>query len=161
MRKIFSILFLVFMSFLLQFFIFNILGKQWTPHLLLLLLVFITLVLGIRYGLLTGFLSGFLLDSYSVDVSGLHTFSMIACAYLIIFFHKYIFRSGSRPAIACLTFLVLFFDVIIKSSFHVLSGTFHWQDIFRYVLIPQVGLTLLLSTFIFRGLRQCASKLFV
>jgi len=111
--------------------------------------------------LLTGFLSGFLLDSYSVDLFGLNTFSMIACAYLIVFLHKYIFRSGSRPAILCLTFLVLFFDVIIKSSVHVLSGTFHWQDIFRYVVIPQVGLTLLLSTFIFRGYRQCASKLFV
>lgn len=161
MRKSFSILVLVFFLFIIQFMIFNILGKQFTPHLLLLLLIFMTLVLGIRYGLLTGFLSGFLLDSYSSDLFGLHTFSMIACAYLIVILHKYIFRSGSRTVIVFLTFLVLLFDVIIKSSVHILFGALHWQEIFRYVVVPQVGLTLLCSTFVFRGLRQCASKLFV
>ncbi len=161
MRKWLSIFFMVFFLFVLQFMTFNILGRQYTPHLLLLLLIFITLVLGIRFGLLTGFLSGFLLDTYSSSLFGLNTLSMIACAYLIVVLHRYIFRSGSRTTILMITFLVLLCDVMIKSLFYLFFSPVRWQEIIRYVVVPQVGLTLFLATFIFRGLRQCASKLFV
>ncbi len=160
MRNVLFVIGLVLGVFILQFFLVNTIGRQWTPNFLLLLIVFITLVLGIRLGLTAALIGGFLLDSYSADQFGLNILAMILCSYLVVVIHRYLFHSGSRQAILFLTFLILVFDVLWKFFLHALVGYVDVKETFLYVFLPEVILTLLFASTFYRGLRQCVSRLF-
>lgn len=159
MRNSFLIVLAAAGIFILEYFLVNILGRLWTPNFSLLFIIFINLVFGVRYGLLTAFAMGMLWDSYSADHFGLNTLAMMASCYLVVLFHKYLSYSGSRQAVLFLTFLILLFDVLWKFFLHSLTGSIHWKEMFYYVFLPEIAVSLIAVPIFYRELRRCVSKL--
>jgi rod shape-determining protein MreD len=161
MQKILFIVIFSFIFFILQFLMFNLLGRFFMPHLLLLLVIFVTLFFGVRYGVFTAFLCGFLLDSYSGDTFGLNVLILIACSYLVVILRKYMYLTGSRGTIYFLVLTLVCTDVVWKFFTHALSGYVDFSQTFLFVFLPEVITTLFLCHIVFKGLRQCASRLSV
>ena len=88
MRKIAMITFFIFLFFLTEFFVYNMFNRWLMPNLSLLLVVFFTLYLGIRYGLFTAVLAGILEDSFGISMFGVNLFSFVVCAYLPFFYKE-------------------------------------------------------------------------
>src|SRR5262245_23603085 len=82
MRRIIFITVLVFLFFMLQFLLFNLVGWWLRPQLLILLIIFFDLYLGVRYGLYTAVLAGLIMDSFAASVFGLNLVSFILDAYM-------------------------------------------------------------------------------
>lgn len=158
MRKILFIISFVFLFFLLEFIMFNLGGRWLHPNFLLVLVVFIDLLLGIRYAIVTALLAGWFRDSFGIGVFGVGLLSFLAAAYLTVVIKKYIYMSGSRFS---RVFLVAVVQICFLSVQYLLLSMFQvfpfWETV-RSVFIPQIFLTLVFANFIMERLKQCASK---
>ncbi|HLF17442.1 MAG TPA: rod shape-determining protein MreD [Candidatus Omnitrophota bacterium] len=161
MKRLIVITLLVFVFFLLEFFIFNLIGGWLTPSLLILLIIFFNLYLGIRYGLYTAILAGVLKDSFSSTFFGLNIVTFIVCAYLTTVLRKYIYYRGSRLSRLLLVFLICLVDFICRLVLHAILGSLDAAGAFKFVLFSGVVTTLLATTYTFQQLKRCVSKLFV
>ncbi|MBU1997618.1 MAG: rod shape-determining protein MreD, partial [Candidatus Omnitrophica bacterium] len=98
MKKALIIIVLTFLCFLLEFLIFNIVGRWFMPNLLLLLVIFFNLYLGIRYSIFTAVCAGLLKDSFCASVFGINLVSYVVCAYMVTFLKRYIYHAGSKSS---------------------------------------------------------------
>lgn len=161
MRKIIVITFFMIAGFLTEFLLFNDLAPWLIPNLLLLLVMFFDLYFGIRYGLYTAVLAGLIKDSFSSNVFGIHLSSFVVCAYMTTILKRYIYHMGSRLSRYILIFLIAALNgVIYYCLYRMFGGTIPWDQVARYILLPQVVLTLIAAPWVFRGLKQCVSRLF-
>ena len=161
MRRIVYITALVFIFFLLEFFLYNLVGWWFQPQLLTLLIVFFNLYLGVRYGLYTAVLAGLIVDSFSTSVFGLNLVSFIVVGYMTTFLRKYVYYRGSRLSRLILVFIILIIDFGCRLILHAMLGNFDPVGAFNYAFVPGLVATLLITTTTFQQLRQCASKLLV
>lgn len=161
MRKSIFISLFVFTFFLLEFLLFNLIGKWFVPNLLLLLVIFFDLYFGIRYGILTAVLAGLLKDSFSTSMFGLYLFSFVLCAYLTNIIKRYIYFRGSTQRRLLLVLIISLINFFIQYCLHFVTVVFNVFEVFRFIFLPEVVITLLITPFIFDQLKKCASKLFV
>jgi rod shape-determining protein MreD len=158
MRKIVFISVFVFLFALSEFVLFNLGGRWLQPNFLLVFIIFIDLLLGIRYAIVTALLAGLLKDSFGIGVFGVYLLSFLAAAYLTVFIKKYIYMSGSRFS---RVFLVGIVTVSFLSVQYLLLSMFQAHPFFetvRSVFLPQTLLTAVSANFIMERLKRCALK---
>ena len=91
MRQISFIVVFVFLAFFVEYFVFLNIAPWLRPNLILLVTMFFTLSLGIRYGLLTAVLGGLLRDSFGLGFLGVNIFTLMFCAYATTLLRKHIY----------------------------------------------------------------------
>jgi rod shape-determining protein MreD len=159
MRRIIAITFLIVIFFLLEYLSFNLIGWWFNPQLLILLIIFFSLYLGIRHGLYAAILAGVISDSFASSVFGLNIVSFIVDAYMATFLRKYIYYRGSHLSRLILVFSICLIDFLCRFILHAMLGTFDVVGAFKFTFLPSVLVTLLLTTYVFRKLHQCVSRL--
>lgn len=135
-------------------------GASFVPNFVLIGVVFFNLYRGLNYSLGAAFLGGFLLDSYSVGLPGVNTFTLVLTAFLTGTLKKYIYQPGvveSRVlmvvmAAAANSFLQYF--VNLASAIEISFG----EALVR-VILPEIILTALVASYTFERLKQCALRL--
>lgn len=161
MRKVIVITFFVVTAFIVEFILCNTVGRWIVPNLLLLLVMFFDLYFGIRYGLFTAVLSGVLKDSFGTNILGLHVSSLIICAYMTTILKRYIYHMGSYLSRYILIFIVAVLNVLAYGClYQTFGGNILFWDVLRFVLIPEVVMTLLVAPAVFGELKKCVSGLF-
>ncbi len=158
MRKALFISFFVFIFFLIEFFLFNIIGRAFMPNFLLLLVIFFNLSWGIRYGLFSAILAGLLKDSFSIGMFGMYTFAFALCAYLITVLSKYIYRKGSITSMLLLVLVMTFINVCVQYVLRMMFIRVNFFQVIQFILVPEILTTLLVSTITFQYLRKCVLK---
>jgi len=161
MRKILLISVCVFISFLAEFFIFNLTGQWFTPNLLLLVIIYFNLAFGIRFSIFAAVLAGILKDSFSADIFGLNIFSFVLCAYMTTILKRYIHYVASRRSRFLLVFFIAVINVATHFCLHMMFGEINAGEVLEFVLIPEIVMTIFATSFVFIRLQKCVSKLFV
>lgn len=146
---------------LLEFSLFNILGKWGIANLCLILIIFMNLWMGIRYSLLAAAFTGFLKDAFSVSVFGTYFFSFLLCAYIVTILKEYIYKKGSDVSRVTLVLVMTFIYVFIEMTIRLMFTDLSIGQAFKHIFIPEMFLTGLVAIFIINKLRQCALKYFV
>ena len=131
------------------------------PNLNLLLVIFLNVCFGSWYAIFAAVLAGTIKDSFSVCVFGTNLFSSISCACMIDFLKRYIYHAESRFAWLLLVFFVTAGNIIINVILRFVYGEVDFVLAFKYVFLPEMLATLIVSIFIFRYLKRCALKFFV
>jgi len=160
MRKVFFILTTIFIFFLIEFILFNFIGKWFLPNLMLLAIVFFNLLWGIRYGIFTAILAGLVRDSFSANPFGVHLFSFVVCAYMSAFFKKTIYHVGSRSARLLLIALICLINFVVQFFLHMAFGVVTPSENIYFILIPEFLTTLLVASFVFNRLKICVLKFY-
>lgn len=161
MRRTLIIIVFVFLFFLIEFFLFNVIGRFSKPNLLLLLVIFFNLCWGIRYSLLTAVFAGILKDSFTIGFFGINLFSFVLCAYATTLLKRYVYHMGFHSSRLFLIFLIIVFDIMIHACLHMMFVEVHLIQVLRYVLIPEVLTTFIVATFTFQQLKKCVLRLSV
>ena len=161
MRRIFFILLLTFVFFLLEFILYNSFGRWFKPNLLVILVVYFNLAFGIRYSLIAALFAGIWKDSFGINIFGLNIFAFIFCAYLTILLKRYLFHMGSSGSRVLIVFLVSVFNILILYILISIFSEVNFGETVVYVLLPEVILTTLLTGYIFKILRKCVLRLSV
>lgn len=161
MRKSLIICGFIVVFYLGEFFLFNILGRDFTPSLLLLLVMFINLYLGIRYSLFTAVAAGFLKDSFSPHLFGINLFSFVVCAYMTTLLKSIVYHMGSNFSRLILIMLVCLIYVSVNFFLYALFMPVNFKDAFIFILLPQLLITLLVANPVFDLLKKCVLKLSV
>lgn len=161
MRKIVFVAVCVFVFFLAEFFLFNMMGRWFMPDLLLLLVIYINLAFGIRYSLAAAVLAGILKDSFGTGLFGLSIFSFVVCAYATIPLKRYLHYTVSRRS----KLLLVFFVTVIHFTVNICVRAMFFEEInalhiFKYVFVPEVVTALIAASFIFTQLRKCVLRFF-
>jgi len=160
MRKGILILFFVIVFFIFEYYLFNMFGRWFMPNLLLLLIIYFNLAFGIRYSIFAAVWAGVLKDSFGPDIFGLHIFVFVICAYMTTFLKRYFHYVASRRSRLLIVFFVTFIHVGILYCIHTMFGKINVVQMVRFVLVPEIVTTLLVTSFIFSQLRKCVLKLF-
>ncbi len=163
MRKILLIIFFIIFFAVMEFILFNVFGPWCMPHLLLLLIIFVTLYFGIRYGLVAAFLAGIVKDSLSVGIFGTSIFSFVVCAFMSAILKKYLYHTRSYGSRLFLVFCVSIVDLSIHAVlyFYRMGGISDFEHIPLSFFLPALIATLLLTTTVFYRLKLCVSKFYV
>ncbi len=161
MGKVFVITFFVVVAFILEFFLFHLVGRWATPDLELLLVMFFNMYFGIRYGLLTAVLAGFLRDSFSTGILGINICSFVVAAYMTTVLKQYIYHMGSRLSRYILIFIIIAINATVHYYlYRILVGELNPGQVFQHIFFPSAVVTLLVAPFVFEQLKRCVSKLF-
>jgi rod shape-determining protein MreD len=161
MRKILLIPVCVLIFFLAEFFLYNLAGRWFMPNLLLLVVIYFNLAFGIRFSIFAAILAGILKDSFSADIFGLNIFSFVLCSYMTTFLKRYLHYVASRRSRLLLVFFITVVNIATHACLHAVVGGIHAGEIFQFVFIFETVLTLIVTSFVFRQLQKCVSRLFV
>ncbi|HBG61065.1 MAG: rod shape-determining protein MreD [Omnitrophica WOR_2 bacterium GWF2_38_59] len=161
MKKTFIIIVLVLLCFLLEFLIFNIGGRWFMPNLLLLLVIFFNLYLGIRYSIFTAVCAGFMKDSFCASVFGINLVSFVICAYMVTILKRYIYHAGSKASRMLLVFCIVLINLIVNYVLLIKFSKVNFFEAVKYLLLPELTTTLIVSTAVFHNLKKCVSRLSV
>lgn len=160
MLRILFIAFLSVLFYLIEFFLFNLFGRWFTPDLLLILVIFLNLYWGIRYSLLGAVFAGFIQDSFSIDPFGTNIFTLIICVFLTTLIKRYLYQIGSISSRVFMVFLVSILNVLIHVLLNAMSGIVDLRDLIIYVLLPQVLTTTIVANYVFSRLRRLMARFF-
>jgi len=160
MRKMILITVFVFMFFLIEFFIFNMVGRLFMPNLLLLVIIYFNLAFGIRYSIFAAVIAGVLKDSFSIGIFGLNIFAFVVCAYMTTILKRYLHYVASRQTRLLLVFFITTIHVMIQFCLQLMFGQVNVVQSFKFVFVPEIITTLIVTSFIFAQLRKCVLKLF-
>ncbi|MFH1360889.1 MAG: rod shape-determining protein MreD [Candidatus Omnitrophota bacterium] len=160
MRKPLFLTFALVVFFAAEFLLFNLFGSWFRPNLLLLLVIFANSIYGIRYSLFVAFAAGLLKDSFSAGIFGVHIFAFVLCAYATTLIKRYFYELEIGLSQILTTFLISLLNGLTVYCILLINENINFIQAVQYVILPNVILTTLVSVFIYKGLRQCASKLF-
>lgn len=160
MKNIFLITLGVWICFIIEYFFSEWFSPWLQPNLLLILVIFFNLYRGIRHSLLVAFIAGVMKDSFAPHLFGLNIFTFMACAYLTTFLKMYIYESGSSLTRLLLIFLTSLSCVLIGFWTRLIFVPVGFWDMLCHVLLPEVFATTVVSLFVFKVFKKCASKLF-
>ena len=158
MRNLIIITVLVFVFFFIEYFLFNVVGTWAVPDLLLLLIIFFNFYLGIRYGIYAAVLAGLIKDSFMIGVFGIHLVSFVVCSYFIAFLQKYVYARGSTLSRFIVIFAACTLNILLQFILQSAFVPVNFFEVFRYIYLPEVFLTLLISPYVFDKTKQCVLK---
>ena len=161
MRKILLVPFCVAAFFIIEFLLYNLAGRWFSPNLLLLAIIYFNLAFGIRYSIYTAVCAGLLNDSFSVGIFGLNIFSFIISAYMTTLLKRYLHYVASRRSRLLLVFFVAAVNFLVQLAVQAVFADVQVLTAARSVFLPEILITLLATSFIFRILQKCVSRLFV
>ncbi len=160
MRRIIFVPVFVFLFFLMEFILFNMVGRWFMPNLLLLLIMYFNFSFGIRYSIFAAVLAGVFKDCFGAEVFGLNIFVFVLCVYLTTLLKKYLHYGLSHQSRILLVFVVTSVHYAIHLFSKVMGGGVHIGRSVQFVFIPEILTTLIVASFVFNQLRKCALKLF-
>ncbi len=160
MRRTVVITFLAFTFYVLQFVFYNIFGHWFMPNLLLLLVLFFTLIKGIRIGILTAFISGMVVDSFHMDLFGLNIFSFLICGYLTVLVKRYVYHDGAF-SVTFMAFLMSIANIFIQFVVISLFRPLNFYQTVVNILVPETIATTVVAVITFSLLRQCVLRFYV
>lgn len=160
MRKLLAIALLVFICFLAEFLLFNIVGRWAKPNLLILLIIFFNLAFGIRYSLVAAVLGGLLKESLSLNIFGFYLLPFVLCAYMTTVLRQTIYHRGSPFSRLLLVAIVIGIYTVTQYGLSLFSGLLNPLDSLQFVLAPELLITLIITPWFFHKLKLCVSKLF-
>jgi len=160
MRKALLIIILIFIFFLIEICLFNLLGRWFMPNLLLLLIIYFNLAFGIRYSIFASVIAGILKDSFGVGIFGFNIFLFVICAYMVTFLKRYLHYVASRQSRLLLVFCVIAVYLLIQTCYHMMIGKINIIHVIQFVFIPEIVTTLIVTSFVFSQLKKCVLKLF-
>ncbi|MCR4337956.1 MAG: rod shape-determining protein MreD [Candidatus Omnitrophica bacterium] len=158
MQRFLFVFFAVIIGFFVESLIVDLMGRNFKPNILIIIVVFFNLAWGIRYSLLSAGLAGLLRDAMSVKTFGLNLFPFLLCAYLTTILAKYIYQRGSNASRFLLVIVVelIFLHVQYILNFTIVAVSF--SEFFRYVLLPETIITAIVTIYVFQKLRRCALR---
>ncbi|MBL8014355.1 MAG: rod shape-determining protein MreD [Candidatus Omnitrophica bacterium] len=159
MKRILVILGLTYFFFLLEFLLFNTFGRWGKPGLLIILIVFLNLYLGIRYGLICAVLSGILKDAFSFEIFGVYIFLYMSSAFLAIILRRNFYRPGSQLSRLVVTSGVLLFFFLGQVVLYAMNADIDFKGSVQFVFLPEALATLVCATFFFQKLKLLADKI--
>lgn len=159
MKRIFIIIGLTYIFFLLEFLMFDAFGRWGKPNLLIILIVFFNLYLGIRYGLIAGFAAGVLKDAFSAQIFGVYIFLFMSCAFLATILRRNFYRPGSRWSRLVVTGGVVVSFVFCQAVIYAMNADIEWRGVLGNVLVPELTVTMICATFVFTRLKLLADKI--
>jgi len=160
MRSALHIIFFVYVTFILESVLSQLVGRWLQPDLLLMLIVFFNLFRGIRCSLFAAVCAGLLRDSFSAQAFGLNTFSLCACAFLTTYIKLYVYHVGSAPTRVLLVVVMTVVHVMVRFIVNIVFVPLSFSEVFRYVLIPQVVIASITANYFFARFKKCALKFF-
>jgi len=162
MNRILTLIGMTVAFFLAELIAMNFFGRWFTPNLLILLVIFVDLHLGVRFGLFVAILAGILNDSFGNGIFGANIFAFVLCVYVTTLLRRYFFYDMEfgflRILMAC---LMSFLNVFVVYLIFSLNRTFDFAQVLAFIVLPQVLSTTLVATVIFRILKRCVLKLSV
>ena len=161
MRKVIFIPVCILVFFLAEFFLFSMVGRIFMPNLLLLAVIYFNLAFGIRYSIFAAVFAGILKDSFSTGIFGFHIFSFVLCAYMTTVLKRYLHYVASRRSRLLLVFFITAIYILICFCLESMLGKVDVLQAFKFVFVPEVVTTVIVTSFIFAELKKCVSKLFV
>jgi rod shape-determining protein MreD len=159
MKRASVIAVLTYLAFLAEFVLYNAFGAWGKPELVVLVIVFCCLYWGIRHSLWAAFIAGLLKDSFGIEPFGTYLFVYIAAAYLTTLIRQNLYQPGSRFSRAVVTFFVLVAIFILETLLHIRSFEVRLTEALAFILLPQVVITMVATTFVFHWLRDVVVKL--
>lgn len=161
MRKIIFLPICILVLFLVEFFLFNMAGRMLMPNLLLLAIIYFNLAFGIRYSIYAAILAGVFKDSFGADILGVYTFSFVVCAYMTTVLKKYLHYVASHRSRLLLVFFIILINTIVHLILRTVFTEIDFISTVKFVFVPEILTTLLVTSFVFTELKRCVSKLFV
>lgn len=161
MRKIILLPICILVFFLAEFFLFNMAGRVLMPNLLLLAIIYFNLAFGIRYSVYAAVLAGVLKDSFGADIFGVYTLSFVVCAYMTTVLKKYLHYVASRGSRLLLVFFIILVNIAIHFVLRAIFTEIDFVSTLKFVFVPEIVTTLLVTSIVFAELKKCVSKLFV
>ncbi len=162
MKRAYLLLGMTLAFFLLEFVIANFLGRWLKPNLLILLVIFVDLHLGSRWGIYTALMAGILRDSFTTGVFGVHIFAFVFCVYVITLIRKYLLFDTEFGFLRILMALVM--SILNVSVVYILLSLFKtidFRQMMAFVMLPEVVMTTLVASIVFKELKKCVLKLSV
>jgi rod shape-determining protein MreD len=160
MSKIFFIAGSVVLAFLVEFMMFNWFSTRWVPNLMIVLIVFFNLAFGIRYAIFAAVFGGLLQDAFGLQIFGINLLTLVVCAYLTTALKPYLYQSGSNSSRVAFVGVVLTADFLLRYLLSLKNGGPDFFPAFRYIFVPQMLLTLLITVGLFKQLRRCVLRYF-
>ncbi len=157
-KKVLFIIIGGFVLFLTESVAFDFLGPWFKPNLLILLVVFITLRHGIRYGIGAACLAGLLKDSFTTNPFGGYLFCYILCAYLVMLVTKYFYEVEATFLKTATIFAAIILNTLLYAFLISFIETVDFGQVFLRIVLPEIALTMILADFTFEQLKKCALK---
>ncbi len=165
MKRFLVILGLIFIFFVAEFVLFNVFGLWATPNLLLLLVIFFSVFTERVYALFSAVCAGIFMDAFDIDNFGEYIFAFLVCFYITVLLRRFIFHSLSLLPQLLLVSLVCFVDFLVHFILrsHLINSIEGQQlvCIIKDIFLPRLGVTLIVTSFVFKWLKRCVSGLFV
>lgn len=158
MRKAILITAVAFVFFIVEYLLFNLLGRWCKPNLSVILIVFVDLVWGIRYGLFSALVSGIIKDSFSPNLFGFNIFSFTICAFLVTFIKKNIFHFGSGASRTQLVMMMTVINAVIHYFINVTFSSASVNQLLIMVMLPEIVTTTLIAPYTFNKLRYTVER---
>jgi rod shape-determining protein MreD len=159
MKKIFWISIGCIFLFLAEALIANVFGSWVRPNFLILLIIFVNLNYGVRYGLWTAIVAGVLKDSFGVGLFGSHIFSFVLSSYLLILIKHYIFHLEAIYFKLALAFSVTLLNIAILYCIQVLFMQVNFKEALLFIAMPQLVATTAIAPYCLDGFKKCAFEL--
>ena len=154
MRRVIIIIFLAFIFYFIEFVLFNLLGRWFTPNLLIVLIIFFNFYLGIRYSLLAAIVAGIVKDSFGIDFFGSNIFSFVICAYLTTLIKRYLYQIGSISSRVLLVFFITILNAVIHTIINSIFGFVDFREVIVNVLFPELLATMLMANYAWNRLKK-------
>lgn len=159
MKKVVAISAITFALFLIEFVLANTLGRWFKPNLLILLVIFIDLHWGSRWGVFVAILSGLFKDCIGAGFFGVNICSFILCVYVTTLTRRYLLYDVEFGFLRILmAFLMSLFNVLVAYILNSLFYTIDFSQALIFVVLPEVLMTTLVAAFVFKELKKCVLK---
>ncbi len=159
MKKVTLITAITLLFFLLEFIFADFFGRWLKPNFLILLIIFVDLHLGVRYGLFAAILAGILKDSFGAGVFGIHIFTFILCVYVTTLMRRYLFYDVEFGFLRILmAFLVSVFNIMVGYLLKSLFTPIDFYQMAVFVMLPETLATTFVAAFVFKELKRCVLR---
>ncbi|MCR5415328.1 MAG: rod shape-determining protein MreD [Pseudobutyrivibrio sp.] len=150
LRRILVVALVIFVCFLLQTSVFSryILGGV-TPNILLCVVSTYGFMKGRRYGILTGFSVGILLDIYSGAYFGMYALIYLYIGFLNGLFKKQFFGDDLRLPMILIGTSDFIYGIISYLTLYFIRGRYELGFYVTNIILPEVVYTLLVSIFVY------------
>lgn len=160
-RKIIFTVCVVYSLFLTEAVLFDLAGRWFLPNLLLLGIIYFDLAFGLRYSLSAAVLAGVLQDSYGTGMFGWNIFTYVLCSLLTTGLKRYLHYVASRRSRLMLVFCVTSAQFFVYFCLQGIWGKVDVTESIKFIFLPEMLTTLIVTSFVFNQLRKCVLKLFV
>ncbi len=159
MKQVLTVIFVVYVFFLLELALYNNFGAWGKPELLVLAVVFFTLFLGIRLGIVTALVAGFLREGVAVVPLGTYFLIYLSVAYAITYVRRFLYQPGSRFSRAVMAFFATVIAFLVQMILSSTRRDYPILELVADVLTVQLITTVVAATFVFTFLKRLSEFL--